>query len=153
MKSATLLSLITSAGAGVVTQRQTSFDFECNGQQFPVQADCDALIATFTDGTNTYKPPEGGNVWSFNLGDESNCQVDISWNDQTYVVTENQVYQGMRGVRTTCLVAGTGGYANDLGDRYSIGIRNNPTYNPPGKRNVKLIPMGRKESKRADGVS
>lgn len=72
-------------------------------------------------------PPPGGNVWSINLGDASNCQVDIVWGekDSTYVVTENQIDQGVFGVESTCFTsedASTGGYAVDVGGRFQASL-------------------------------
>lgn len=81
------------------------------------------LFETFTDGTKTYTKPSGlnTNVLWFDNGDESNCRVEITWNDASYVVTGNQIAQGVDGVSSTCFPAGTGGSANDIGDRFSIG--------------------------------
>ncbi|KAH9880244.1 hypothetical protein IAQ61_000533 [Plenodomus lingam] len=160
MKSVTVsgvgLALIGVAQAGVITARQGSFRFECNGQQYPDTGDCNDLFNTFTDGTQTYTKPSGvtANGQVFNLGDSSNCQVEIFWQDNSYVVTGNQIFNAINGVSTTCFPSGTGGTAVDLGGRYTIGVRNNPTYDPPAKRSVsKLIPMGRRgdHMKRADG--
>ncbi|OAG05276.1 uncharacterized protein CC84DRAFT_1206720 [Paraphaeosphaeria sporulosa] len=150
----------------LLAARQGSFKFECNGQQFPKLADCDALFQTFTDGTKTYTHPDGGNILSLYLSDQSDCQIDVSFWDQSYTVTENQIYNGINGVKTTCFPAGTGGAANEVGGRFSIAVRNNPNYDPPDnkKRTVARsaartisVPMGEKGSiievvaKRADG--
>ncbi|KAF2114344.1 hypothetical protein BDV96DRAFT_95022 [Lophiotrema nucula] len=171
MKYTTVLSssiaLISAARAiPLLETRQGSFKFECDGQQFPKLADCDALIQTFTDGTETYTHPDGGNILSLYLDDQHDCKIDVSFWDLSYTVTENQIYNGIYGVKTTCFPSGTGGTANDVGGRFSIAIRNNPNYDPPDNKKrsaVKaiargpLVPIGEKGSrtevvtKRADG--
>jgi hypothetical protein len=73
--------------------------------------------------------------------------------DINYVVVGNQVTEGAYGVQNTCFPSGTGGYANDVGGRFSIGVVNNPNYNPSGSKRTtpKLTPLA--NTKRADGVS
>ena len=86
--------------------------------------------------------------------------------DQSYTVTENQIYNGINGVKSTCFPAGTGGSANEVGGRFIIEVRNNPNYDPPDNKKRAIartaaktvsVPMGEKGSrttvvtKRADG--
>lgn len=168
MKTSTLIGMGLAASgtvqAGVISARQATFRFECNGQQTP--KDCEAVYSMFSDGTETFNSPAGGNVLIFSAGEEKNCQVEIIWTDKSYTVTGNQVFQGINGVQTTCLIMGTGGQAVDVGNRFSIGVRNNPNYNPPDRKRsgAQLIPMGKRApsqldrpakralmSKRADG--
>jgi len=155
MRSTTIsgaaLALLSTAQAGVISPRQGSFSFECNGQEFPETSECEKVFSQFfPDSTATFNKPPGNtaNVLTFNLGDESNCQIDIIFYDAGYTVTANQVSNSYDGVASTCFPSGTGGRAVEVGGRFEVAIRNNPDYDPPNKkREVKLVPQGVKPEK------
>lgn len=146
MKSTTVsafgLAAIGSAQAAAISGRQASFDFTCNGKQNPDVDDCADVYAIFSDPTQTFSAPaQPNNYLYFNAGESKNCQIDIYFYDRSYVVTGNQVYNAIDGVRNTCFVQRTGGSANDIGNRYSIEVRNNPSFVTPGttKRDVPRV--------------
>lgn len=81
------------------------------------------------------------------MGESSNCQLDITFSNVDYIVGGPEVIVGLEIIEKYCLPQGQGGYANDNGGSYSIGLRNNPTYKPPTKaRSIRA-------EKRADDVS